>query len=93
MIVIFLDTYVHLDTNIILVGYQVIFRVGISVPLKNRWGNRFGGLGDGGVNDLPGQATKRPIENGEKLTYSPAAGCNWWLVFIFPPFPVRRFVA
>ena len=26
---------------------------------------------------LPGEATKRLTGNGEKLTYSPAAGCNW----------------
>ena len=26
---------------------------------------------------LPGQATKHFTGNGEKLTYSPAVGCNW----------------
>ena len=26
---------------------------------------------------LPGPSTKCPTENGEKLTYSPAVGCNW----------------
>ena len=27
--------------------------------------------------NVPGPATKRPPGNGEKLTYSPAVGCNW----------------
>ena len=28
-------------------------------------------------NALPGSPYKRLTGNGEKLTYSPAAGCNW----------------
>ena len=28
--------------------------------------------------NIPGPADKRLIGKGEKLTYSPAAGCNWF---------------
>ena len=39
---------------------------------------------------VPGPSTKRLTGNGEKLTYSPAVGCNWLClagVYFFPLFP------